>query len=393
MQQMFKCLSIFLFFAINSSQIQATTNYRTIDKDISFTVIGAGPSGIATVGILLDCGMPADRVVWIDPEFNAGRLSTYANVPGNATVNQYINFIKACAVFTEVKTPAIEALFASSLTGTPKLHVIVEPLIDITNYLRTKVVSVADTLISLDFHDDLWHIKTTNALIKSSHVVLATGSHPRELNYEGVPHIPFDVAIDKSTLATHVTPEDTIGVIGSAHSALLIVRHLTELPVGRIINFYKRQITYPTPMNGGVAYQEIGLKGELAQWTKTVLANNPPVNLLRVFSDDTALKTHLPECTKLIYACGFDRNEIPGPNSDPSLYAKYDSSSGAIGHRLFGVGIAFPQQRVDPLGNAEYLVGLPFFMPYIQSIVPEWMKKNINRKLYEFEKLFTIAVL
>jgi threonine dehydrogenase-like Zn-dependent dehydrogenase len=42
-------------------------------------VVGAGPAGLMAVGCLLDLG--ARAVVWIDPEFRAGRLSQYAEVP------------------------------------------------------------------------------------------------------------------------------------------------------------------------------------------------------------------------------------------------------------------------------------------------------------------------
>ena len=43
------------------------------------TVIGAGPAGLAVIGKLLDEGL--DSILWIDPNFNAGRLSHYPEVP------------------------------------------------------------------------------------------------------------------------------------------------------------------------------------------------------------------------------------------------------------------------------------------------------------------------
>src|SRR5581483_3372211 len=197
----------------------------------------------------------------------------------------------------------------------------------------------------------------------------------------------------KAALASYLTPDDKVAVIGSAHSALLIVKYLTELPVSLIVNFYKKPIVFPTPMTGGVAWQEAGLKGELAAWVRNVLFKNPPANLMRIFNGPDTLQPWLTICTKLIFAGGFDRNELPAVNGDPNIYDKYDCTTGSIGPRLFGVGIAFPQQKIDPLGNVEYLVGLPFFMPYIQQMVPEWMKKKLNRRLYEFKDLFEIKIL
>lgn len=374
--------------------MSAQTFCKDTTYNVPWTVVGAGPAGIAVVGILMDSGVLPEQIVWLDPEFNVGRMGKfYQNVPGNAKVSQYISFLKACDTFSEVKSVAIDYLFSLAADKTPELKVIVNPLQDITNYLIKKVSAVQDVMLSLDFRANQWHINTNHSFIKSDHVILATGSHPRSLTYNGIPQIPLDMAVDKAALATYLSPDDKVAVIGSAHSALLIVKYLTELPVSLIVNFYKKPIVFPTPMSGGVAWQEAGLKGELAAWVKNTLLKNPPANVMRIFNGPDTLQPWLTVCTKLIFAGGFDRNELPPINGDATKYDKYDCTTGTIGPRLFGVGIAFPQQKIDPLGNVEYLVGLPFFMPYIQQMVPEWMKKKLNRRLYEFKDLFEIKVL
>lgn len=381
-------LGLLLSFVTTQSIVQEAA------YNVPWTVIGAGPAGIAVVGILCDSGVPPEQIVWIDLEFNVGRIGKYyANVPGNARVQQYINFLKACKTFGECKSAAVDQLFTMPPDMTPPLKFIVNPLLDMTKCLRESTKSLQDELTSLDFHDDQWYVGTKKTLVRSDHVVLATGSHPRELNYEGRPQIPLDVALDKNLLAQHLKPTDRVAVIGSAHSALLIVKYLTELPVAGIINFYKHPIVFPKPSPQGVIWQESGLKGELATWAQKVLLVNPPANLKRILSTQQELKKWLPHCTKVIVAAGFERNDLPAVNSDTSLYDNYDSSSGIIGPRLFGVGIAFPEKRIDPLGNVEYLVGLPFFMPYIQKIIPEWLKKTINSRLYSFDDMFTISIL
>jgi len=106
-------------------------------------------------------------------------------------------------------------------------------------------------------------------------------------------------------------------------------------------------------------WQEAGLKGEVATWAKT-LRMNPPENFVRIYNTPDVLQSCLAECTKVICAVGFERNELPMINGDDSLYLNYDRSSGIIAPRCFGVGIAFPQQKVDPIGNVENLVGLPY---------------------------------
>ena len=40
--------------------------------DYEWAIVGAGPAGIAAIGQLLDHGVVAERLVWIDPDFAAG---------------------------------------------------------------------------------------------------------------------------------------------------------------------------------------------------------------------------------------------------------------------------------------------------------------------------------
>ncbi len=345
-----------LFLSVHNLAMSAE-----IPSHVSWTVVGAGPTGILTVGIILDHGVSPDKILWIDPEFGVGRMGKlYQDVPGNGTVRQYIALLEKCKAFSEVKSPAIDLLYSLHPDQAPQLKLIVDPFLDITNHLRTKVVALQDEMTGLDCRNDIWTIKTNAATIQSDYVVLATGAHPRVMQYEGITQIPLDLALNKEALAKQVEPSDRVLVIGSGHSALLIVKHLTELSVAHITNLYKKPIVYQVPMRRGIAWQEAGLKGRVATWAKTVLEVNPPANLVRLYNTPDVLQLCLAECTKVICAVGFERNELPTINGDDSLYLNYDRSSGIIAPRCFGVGIAFPQQKTDPLGNVEYLVGLPY---------------------------------
>ncbi|WP_119344801.1 hypothetical protein [Facilibium subflavum] len=37
-----------------------------------WAVVGAGPAGILSLGMLLDKDVDADEIIWIDPEFKVG---------------------------------------------------------------------------------------------------------------------------------------------------------------------------------------------------------------------------------------------------------------------------------------------------------------------------------
>ncbi len=339
----------------------ATSNGSNTVVPATWTVVGAGPVGIAAVGLILDKGVAPENIVWIDIEFNVGRMGKYyRNVPGNSTVRQYIDFLKTCKIFQAVQSDSLNHLLSMPLDQTPELKFIVDPLLDITRYLTTKVRVIKDEMVALDCYHDQWHLKTKEVSLLSENVVLATGAHPKTMLYEGIPVIPLDLALDKKVLATYIQPEDTVAVIGSSHSALLVVKHLTELSVDSIINFYKKPITYPTIFRGRIAWQESGLKGDLAIWTKTVLEKNKPANVLRVDYDSASFESLLKTCTKIIYALGYERNNLPSINGDASVYDKYDVTSGIIAPRLFGLGIAFPEEHSDALGTTEPLVGLPY---------------------------------
>jgi len=361
----------------------------------NFAVVGAGPAGIIAVALLRDLGLRDNQILWVDPEFNVGRLSHYPTVPGNLQNKILIKFLQSVKTFQEISTPAIHALL--HIYDPEKeypLQVIIDPLQDITNYLRTKIISLQSHFSALDFIDDVWQLTIDNKRYSAEHVILAIGSHPRRLDYDNgkKTEIPLDSALDKATLAQLVTKKDIIAVVGSAHSAILILKFLSELPVARIINFYTQPIKYVTDMGGWNLHQEEGLKGITAQWAKQVLEKNPPKNLKRIFNTPAALKKWLRTCTKIIYACGFVRNELPPINGKTSI--SYNDTTGVIAPRLFGFGIAFPQKITDPQGNSEHRVGLPFFLSYARQVIPQWIAtKEFIESCNSFDSLFAIDLL
>ncbi len=396
MKKLFKNFIIFFVFFF----CLAATAQSEIQNN-KWVVVGAGPAGIAVIGLLLDLGIEGSSIVWLDPEFDVGRLGHYyETVPGNAPTWMYVEFLTACKVFNDCAPEMIDELKKMDQKTAFPLHVIVRPLRAITQGLLSRVQAIKGSLISLHFDDDLWHVgieSTDKQNLHEEHarfVVLATGSHPKELNYEHKQTIPLDLALDKSTLASYLTQTDVVGVFGSAHSAILILKYLSELPIKYIVNFYNKPIVYTVDMGTWVQNQNAGLKGSTAQWAKEVLEKKPPKNLARLKNKPAILRKWLPLCTKLIYAIGFERNELPPINGTNNLI--YDDISGVIGPRLFGIGIAFPEKFTYPDGNIEYRVGLKFFMEYAQRVVPEWLLCKGEHAITRFsnmESLFMINVL
>jgi cation diffusion facilitator CzcD-associated flavoprotein CzcO len=74
----------------------------------SATVIGAGPAGLAVVATLLDAG--TDSILWADPNFEAGRLSSYKEVPSNTKVGLFSQYALVSPTLSSVATSALVPL-------------------------------------------------------------------------------------------------------------------------------------------------------------------------------------------------------------------------------------------------------------------------------------------
>lgn len=356
-----------------------------------FAVVGAGPAGIVATTLLKDLGIPAHDIAWIDPKFTVGDLSLYSSVPSNTKTKLFVDFLRASDSFKIYVPDAIQTLLSYDQEKEYPLHVIVDPLQRVTHRLCQEVCAYQASLTSLYFENDAWHLGMNDEMIVSQNVVLATGSHPRNLHYSCEHEISLQTALNKYELAKEVCSDDVIAVIGSAHSAILVMKFLSELQVSKIINFYKQPLEYvldPTLTLTGK------LGGVAAQWAMEVLSANPPENLLRVYNCKASRDQWLCHCNKIIYAAGFERNHIPieGMNE-----ITYDDKSGVIASRLFGIGIAFPERSTDQAGNEIYKVGLNSFMEYAQRVIPEWItmksRKEIRKRFEKFEALFDINQL
>lgn len=380
----------YLFFAYLSVWMALGARNSTYE----WIIVGAGPAGIVTVGVLLDLGVRDDAILWIDPAFDVGRLGEkYGTVPANTKTKLFVEFINACQTFKKCHSTAIEALYAYDQEKEYALQIIIDPLQDISNYLCTRVHTCKGSMQALGYDEhELWNVAVGDYTYKAQHVVLATGSHPRSLEYPCNNEIPLDIALNKNALARVISPTDSVAVVGGAHSAVLVMKFLSELPVGRILNFYHSPLVYP--VDNGVWIENLyeGLKGCAAQWAREVLEKRWPANLVRIFNTEASRAVWLPLCNKIIYAIGYDRNSIPLTNSLPITY----DCTGKIGTKLFGIGIAFPEIHTYPNGITAPRIGLNSFMEYAQRVIPHWIAlKNdvIRARLRAFEELFSIELL
>ncbi len=351
-----------------------------------WTVIGAGPAGIAAIASLLDHGINKNNLLWIDTEFSVGRIGKfYDSVPSNSPAEYFLKFIAGSPSFADCSFgTSLDKLNSLPRLCWAQLKHITNPLQHITRHLRKKISSIEGIVTAIQQTPIGWKMDTKLGAFHTHNLILATGSKPKKL-FPSVPepiHLPLDYALDRSWLKKNISPDDTIAVFGSSHSAVLVMRHLWLLGVKAIINFYRAPFIYSHYKDETAKPDELihpyeGLKGVAAEWASTILEPYPPANLVRVVSTPEAIAKVLPSCTKVIYAVGYERT--PVPISDNISLDTYDKN-GMIARGLFGVGIAFPQEYTDIEGNTEKTIGITDFLLQIQKSIPVWLASSKKQR-------------
>ena len=342
-------------------------------KKFQWLIIGAGPAGIAAVGKLLDHKVEKDQIAWMDTAFKVGDLGEkWYSVSSNTTVDLFLKFLNDCHAFEYKKCKEPFKLNTLNPKDTCLLKEIATPLQWVTNHLSKEIHTVKDEAISLNLKKGFWNVKTQSTEISAHNVILCTGSEPKLLSYPDLKVIPLEVALNPSKLEKEIQPDDTIGVFGASHSAILVLANLLKQNPKMVHNFYRSPHHYALNMGEWILFDNTGLKGFAANWAKDHLDGSLPKNLNRCHSSDTKFEEILSTCNKVVYPVGFERRQTPVLEQFPN--AKYQETTGIIAPGLFGFGIAYPQAQFDPFGNLEYRVGLWKFMDYLNSILPIWLK-------------------
>ena len=342
-------------------------------QPFQWAIIGGGPAGIAAVGKLIDGGIDPSLILWVDPYFKVGDLGRlWSNVSSNTSVGLFTQFLNSASSFSYQQAAGAFSLTDLSPQDTCMLKEVVQPLQWVSDTLRQQVHSVETTIQSMNLVNRMWYLSTNDQTFKAYNVILATGAVPLSLNHPGVDVLAFDVAIDKERLAQTVNLNHTYGVFGSSHSAIIILRHLLELGVKKVINFYRSPSRYAINMGDWILFDNTGLKGQTAAWSRENIDGCLPSNLIRCNVNAPHLAHYLQECSQVIYAVGFERRNTVMMDDYEHIHC--NPHVGIIGPGLFGFGIAYPEKKADPLGNFESQVGLWKFMNYLNKVLPIWLK-------------------
>jgi len=338
----------------------------------SWTVIGAGPAGIAAVGRLLDHGIAGKEIAWIDPEFTAGDLGgKWRAVPGNTHVASFLDYLTASPSFRFAEAPHFELTDIDPEQTCP-LGLVADPLVWISQRLCERVAVCRTVATELSLQNGHWAVDTERGEITSNNVILAVGSVPKKLTYAGLDEIPVETALDPQKLAQQPLEGATVAVFGSSHSTMIALPNLLANPVTKVINFYRSPLRYAVYLEDWILFDDIGLKGKAACWARENIDGVHPERLERCSVRSPEFQEILQTCDHVVYTVGFERRHLPlTPQWGP---LEYNATNGIIAPGLFGIGIAFPEYRTDPLGFGQHRVGLQKFKERLDDALPLWLR-------------------
>ena len=321
-----------------------------------WTVIGAGPAGIAAVGKLIDAGVQPSDIAWIDPDFMVGDFGRqWFKVISNTPVSMFLKFYHAFGSFGFGSKDSMFMIERLNADKKCPLGIAAEPLQWITNHLRSQVASFKDKVQSLQYSTNGLRVDLeANVPIATEKVILAIGAEPKTLSFRDIKQIPFIVAVNPHSLKNTVDSDDVVAVFGSYQSARTITDNLSQTNAKKVVHFYRSKRSFKTH----VASLGLSSSSETHQIT--------PENLLR----------HLPQCNKVIYAVGFEKRVLPidGLADDYG----YDEDTGQIAPGIFGIGIAFPEIIPHTLGREKYKVNAIYpILKHLIEIFPMWQEAPI----------------
>ncbi|MED7787718.1 FAD-dependent oxidoreductase [Francisella sp. 19X1-34] len=347
-------------------------------KKYEWAIIGAGPAGMATLGLLLDNGVKASDVLWVDPLFEVGDFGEkWGEVSSNTSVELFFRFIEDIKSFNYAENNQKFPLESFDRAGFTSLKEVTKPLKWVTNDLLNRVDNSKDMITDLKVSDGVWDISGESGSYAAKKVVLATGAIPKSLNihnFEVTEEVDLSTALTPSKLKQELKSDDKVAVFGSSHSAMIIIRNLLESGVSDVANFYLEPLKYAVNMGDYILYDNSGLKGETAKWVRKNISQNLDSRVKRYLSTSEQVNNHLHKYNKVIYATGFQQRV---PSAEGVDVRQYDPTTGIIAPGLFGVGIGFPQKVTDPNGNVELNVGLFKFMKDIKRMLPLWTRYDI----------------
>eukprot|EP00434_Breviolum_minutum_P005093 symbB.v1.2.004491.t1/scaffold250.1/size251770/2 len=247
-------------------------------------VVGAGPAGISAVVALRSRGR---RVLWVDPEFNSGRLSRYMDVPCNTKVDilvskknfghpllndKEVNISKAIDVMRDTAHELNGSIDPSTLGWTSLgrckdiFQVATSQLIDAgVAHVKGKVIKLKP--VGTGWEATIQKENGREQYFKTFAVILATGGEPKVPQLkDATKAMSLEVTFQKDQLSEALISKKRVAVLGNSHSAAVALAKLGEFAESRQLQvacFKRRPVRCAEwlPHQDGYKYTSTGLKG------------------------------------------------------------------------------------------------------------------------------------
>lgn len=331
-------------------------------------IIGSGVTGLLLLLLLQQRGtIPLHQICIVDPQFDGGDLlrswpSIHSNTRWRQTTAAIQEFLPSLQLPVWATTLDPEAPTPVGTIAT-LLRELALPALGRVQRIQGHVVSAAWAT-----SPGAWTVTIRAAesiTLEAEHIAFCHGAVPKSL---GLPccTLPLSVALDQSRLQQIVKPEHRVTVFGTAHSGILVLKHLMACGgPPRVTAFHRGAAPFQFARDG--AYD--GLKLESAAFADEVLAGQHPTIRLRSTNDIGALIRETVAADWVIVAIGFEPNDTITLTVDgrPASLTAYNSKTGALleAPNAFGFGIAYPSQAPDGI---HVDVGVAPFLAHMAGV-------------------------
>jgi hypothetical protein len=197
---------------------------------MSITLIGFGIAGQLLLSYILDL-VTGYNVTIIDPDFLGGDLiRDYANIYTNTTIAQKI---KSLEKLPNTWSESINSLRdRGELNDTVLLADLITDLRKSSGKLVSQCKCIYDKVKKVSWNEEsrVWKLYLDSGSTHTTRIICFCGGMvPRQDDY-GIPIIPLSIAMDESRLSRIIKKTHHIIVIGSAHSATLVLKNLNNIP-------------------------------------------------------------------------------------------------------------------------------------------------------------------
>jgi hypothetical protein len=289
------------------------------------TLIGFGVAGQLLLSHILDI-IPEHKITIVDPDFIGGDLARdYSAIDTNTTISQKV------AAFLSIQNgkwsdTAIALNARGSSSDCVSIASLAEDIRKTGHRLAAACHQIYDEVDNAVWDDvkKTWTLtfKTKKPSHTTSIICVCTGMVPRQDDY-GIPIIPLRIALDPTALAKILDPGQEVVIVGSAHSATLIMKHLNAIPDVRATCLYRGGEPFKYARDGNYG----GIKQESASIADAIIRDEYSRLSFVPITDICGLSSTLRRANWIIQATGFNSRMVRF-TTDKNLQPTWDPATG-----------------------------------------------------------------